>query len=351
MITLFYTLRRALRRFLLPGILAFVFSISYVPLPRSAPAVRNHDTGQSFLPDYGHTLVAAHRIGKGNAPENTLMAVRACLESDAAPDIIETDLQCTRDGELVLFHDLYLDDRTNAVEAFGRRKVTVFSRTYAELRELNMGETFAVKTGADTVTYPYAGLRGDAIPDDLRIMKIADVFDYVEANAPGRFRYTVEIKYPSPWAALMLNRLYKILHERQLESRVIVASYWPDVGNLIDVFYSGKLMRSANPLEIIELYGCFRRGTDLSREKLPYMALQMPYYWRHGEKLLFGNLGTTEFIDYAHRCGLSVQYFTVNKREDMQDLVRGGADVLMTDHPERAFDEIRKTVLFEEETS
>ena len=35
----------------------------------------------------------------------------------------------------------------------------------------------------------------------------------------------------------------------------------------------------------------------------------------------------------------------------LSDRAFGGADVLMTDHPERAFDEIRKTVLFEEETS
>lgn len=352
MFTIFSVLRRLFHRFFLPGILIFVFSISYVPLPRTAPAVRNHDTGQPFLPDYGKTLVAAHRIGKGDAPENTLMAVRSCLESKTPPDIIETDLQCTRDGELVLFHDLYLDDKTDAAEVFGRNHVTTYSKTYKELRELNMGEKFAVKTGnGDEVAYPYAGLRGVDLPDDLRIVKIADVFDYVEANAPGKFRYTVEIKYPLPWAAIMLDKLYKILHERHLEDRVIVASYWPDVAVQIDLFYSGKMMRSANPMEIIELYGCYKRGADLSREKLPYMALQMPYYWWHSERLLFGNLGETGFIDYAHRYGLSVQYFTVNNRDDMRDLVRAGADVLMTDHPERALEEIPKAELFEEEAS
>ena len=350
MFTIASVLRRLFHRFFLPGVLIFAFTMTFAPLPRTAPAIRNRDTGQPFLPDYGKTLVAAHRIGKGEAPENTMMAVQSCVEGKQSPDIIETDLQCTRDGELVLFHDLYLDEKTNAVEAFGRKNVTVFSRTYDELYQLNMGETFAVKSGGEE-TYPYAGLRGDAIPDNLHIVKIADMFDYVESQAPGRFRYTVEIKYPLPWAAIMLDRLYKILHERQLENRVIVASYWPDVAVQLDVFYAGKMLRSANPMEIIELYGCFKRGADLSREKLPYMALQMPYYWWHGERLLFGNFGDTAFIDYCHKYGLSVQFFTVNNRDDMQDLVRGGADVLMTDHPDRAFDAIPKTELFEEAAS
>ena len=111
------------------------------------------------------------------------------------------------------------------------------------------------------------------------------------------------------------------------------------------------MLRSATPLEIFEFYGCFKRGTDLSGEKIPFCALQMPYYWRHGEKLTFANLGTTEFMDYAHRYGISVQYFTLSRREDIQDLIRGGADVLMTDHPERVFSVLSSIELFEEEVS
>ena len=322
MIALFSMLRRFLRRIFLPGILIFLFAMAFSPLPRTAPTIRNHDTGQSFLPDYGHPLVAAHRIGKGDAPENTLMAVRTCLESENSPDIIETDLQCTKDGELVLFHDLYLDEKTDSVEVFGKENVPVFSKTYDELHELNMGESFEVSAGSDVeTTYPYAGLRGDDIPDDLRIVKIEDVFDYVQAQSPDRFFFTVEIKYPFPWAPKMIDKLYTILHERSLEDRVIVASYWPDVSAYIDLRYSGKLMRSANPLEIVDLYACFERGTDLSGEKIPFMALQMPYY------------------------------YTVNRADDMQDLIRGGADVLMTDHPDRAQNAIRNTELFEEEKS
>ncbi len=335
------TLRRLLRRavfFVFAAVLCFT---AFAPLPRTEPAVRNADTGAYFLPDYGKTLVAAHRTGKGLAPENTRMAVESCLASETPPDIIETDLQCTADGELVLYHSLYLDENSNAAEYFGHKNVTVFSKTYAKLRELNMGEKF-VSNGKT----PYAGLRGEDIPENLRIPKIEDILDLVEGTMPGKFRYIIEIKYPFPWAPKMVDKLYTILSERQLTDRVIVGSYWQGVADYIDAHYKGKLMRSSSPLEIIDFYGCYKRNEDLSGEDIPFMALQMPYYWKD-DRLLLANFGQTGFIDYAHSYGISVQYFTISRTEDAQDLVRGGADVLMTNHPERTAKAIRETELFD----
>ena len=70
------TLRRFFRRLFFFVISAAMCFTAFAPLPRTAPAVRNRDTGDFFLPDYGSPLVAAHRMGKSNAPENTLMAVK-----------------------------------------------------------------------------------------------------------------------------------------------------------------------------------------------------------------------------------------------------------------------------------
>ena len=326
--------------FLIAGALCFT---TFEPLPRTCPASFNRDTGSFFLPDYGHTLVAAHRVGKSVAPENTRMAVEQCLQSANPPDILETDIQITADGVPVLFHNLYLDKSSNAVEYFGREHVTVFSEKYSDLRNLNLGETF--EAGG---TFPYAGLRGEDIPEDLRILRAEDMIDLAEAAQPGRYRYVFEIKYPSPWAPMIVDKLYAMLTARQMTDRVIFASYWDDVSHYIDLRYRGKLMRSANPIEIIDFYGCFKRGADLRHEDIPFMALQMPYYWKN-DRLLVANLGQTAFVDYAHKYGISVQYWTLSKAEDMQDLVRGGADVLMADNIGRAFSAIRSTELFTQE--
>lgn len=324
-----FAVLRKVAYFIIAGLMCLS---SFTAVDKAEPTIKNKNTGDYFLPDYGETLVAAHRSGKGNAPENTLAAVKNCLQSDERPDIFEMDIQLTKDDELVLYHSLWVDEKSDAAEHFGHKNIPVFSKTYAELRELNFAETFK-KDGV----YPYAGLRGDDIPDDVKIVKVADVFDTIEAAAPGQFRYIVEIKYPFPWAPKMVDKLYDILSERNMTDRVIVGSFWNDVGHYIDNHYAGKLMRSANPFEIVDFYGCAMRNEELNKEDIKFMSLQMPYYWDDG-LLLVSNLGKTKLIDYAHKYDISVQYWTVDKPEDAETLIYNGADVLMSDHPERIYD-------------
>lgn len=294
------------------------------------PEIMNQNTGNYFLPDYGNTLVSSHRSGKGAAPENTLMAVKSNLvyaEGDSA--IIEMDVQLTKDGVIVLCHDLFLDDMSNSAEHFGMENVAVFSKTYDELRELNMGENF--KSGD---SYPYRGLRGDDIPDDIRMTTLADVFECVETEYPGKYRYIIEVKYPHPWAPTIVDGIYELMCEYDLKERVIIGTFWPDVSAYIDANYAGEINRSANPFEIVDFYGCYTRNEDISDEEIKFTALQLPYYWDDGN-LLVANFGKAEFIDYAHKYGISVQYWTVNNADDAKALAAAGADLLMTDYPER----------------
>lgn len=57
-------------------------------------------------------LIWAHRGGRSLAAENTLLALRKGHEAGA--DGWETDVQLTRDGQLILLHDLNLLRTTNA---------------------------------------------------------------------------------------------------------------------------------------------------------------------------------------------------------------------------------------------
>ncbi|MBR2056644.1 MAG: glycerophosphodiester phosphodiesterase, partial [Clostridia bacterium] len=43
----------------------------------------------------------------------------------------------------------------------------------------------------------------------------------------------------------------------------------------------------------------------------------------------------------AHASGLAVQFWTINDREDIARLVENGADVIITDNPETAYNVIR----------
>ena len=57
-------------------------------------------------PQTQRTLVIGHRGAEALAPENTWAAFRAGYEAGA--DVLEVDVQLTRDGEAIIYHDFTL---------------------------------------------------------------------------------------------------------------------------------------------------------------------------------------------------------------------------------------------------
>jgi glycerophosphoryl diester phosphodiesterase len=78
--------------------------------------------------------VMAHRGASGQAPENTRPALERAIEDGF--EWAEIDLQLTRDGKHVLYHDGTLDGKTN-----GRGRVADYS--LAEIKQLDAGSRFA----------------------------------------------------------------------------------------------------------------------------------------------------------------------------------------------------------------
>ncbi|KAL6012017.1 Glycerophosphodiester phosphodiesterase gdpd6 [Asimina triloba] len=66
----------------------------------------------------------AHRGSNGEFPEETSVAYMRAIEEGT--DFIETDILATKDGELICFHDVYLDNITDVAshEEFADRKRT-----------------------------------------------------------------------------------------------------------------------------------------------------------------------------------------------------------------------------------
>lgn len=78
-------------------------------------------------------LVIAHRGASGTAPENTMAAFRQAVEMGA--DMIELDVQRTKDGQVVVIHDATLKRTTNGTGE-------VREHTYAEIEQLDAGSWF-----------------------------------------------------------------------------------------------------------------------------------------------------------------------------------------------------------------
>ena len=54
------------------------------------------------------------------------------------------------------------------------------------------------------------------------------------------------------------------------------------------------------------------------------------------------NLGTREMLNYAHSNDIAVQYWTVNNEYYVKKLAENGADCVMTDYPQMAYEALNE---------
>lgn len=113
--------------FLLTLLIAMV---STLPAQEPAQAIRGNLLGSPVL-------VVAHRADWRNAPENSLQAIKNCI--DMGVDMVEIDLKRTKDGHLILMHDKTIDRTTT-----GKGKPEDY--TLNELRKFNLRNGAGHKT-------------------------------------------------------------------------------------------------------------------------------------------------------------------------------------------------------------
>ncbi len=243
-------------------------------------------------------LVIAHRGGAGLWPENTLYAFEHAVKLGV--DVLEMDVQSTKDGELVVIHDETVDRTTNGT---GR----VEELTLAEIQNLDAGYTWTPDDGA---TYPFRG-------QGLRIPTLAEVL-----AAFPEVRMNIEIKQ-RPVAA----PLCRMLRDHGMAERVLIAAF--DAGTMsrfrrlcpeVATAVAEKEIRTFYGLNLAHL-GRFYRP--------PAEALQIPEY--HGDRRVL----TRPFIRAAHGRNMEVHVWVVNDVNDMRRMVDLGADGIITDYPDR----------------
>lgn len=125
----------------------------------------------------GRTRVIAHRGASGYLPEHTLAA--KILAFGLGADFLEQDVVATRDGELVVLHDTYLDDVSDVAKRYPDRigddgRYYVIELDLAELRELRIVERR--RPGSKE---RLRGARFAPELDDFRIVTLAEELELV----------------------------------------------------------------------------------------------------------------------------------------------------------------------------
>ena len=88
---------------ILLSVFLFMLIINIIPPKKSV------SDNPFIVKDGGLPMIAAHRGGTDNNPENTMLAFREAVNTIGV-DIIESDLYLTKDGYLVYNHDSYIDE-------------------------------------------------------------------------------------------------------------------------------------------------------------------------------------------------------------------------------------------------
>ena len=121
----------------------FIYTVFAVILTVACSSDRSHSNRTEILRDIiinGKTdkvLVVAHRGDWRVAPENSLAAIKSAIRIGV--DIVEIDLQMTKDSVLVLMHDETLDRTTT-----GKGKVGEI--TISELKTLKLRDRWGMQT-------------------------------------------------------------------------------------------------------------------------------------------------------------------------------------------------------------
>jgi glycerophosphoryl diester phosphodiesterase len=120
-------------------------------------------------------MVIAHRGSSAQAPENTLPAFELAWKQGA--DAIETDLQLTKDGHIVCFHD-------KDTKRVNGQQLAIANATLEELRQLDMGGIQPQDCGRALRAWSSDQYKGVQMPT------IAEVF----ATVPAGKKIFLEIK-------------------------------------------------------------------------------------------------------------------------------------------------------------
>lgn len=243
--------------------------------------------------------LGAHRGGAALWPENTVYAFTQAAAR--WPDVLlESDARLTADGHVVLIHDGTVDRTTDGTGLVERM-------TLAEIKALDAGYRFTLDGGT---TFSHRG-QGITVPT------LAEALD-----ALPDLRFLIELKPGADLAKAVLD----VLRKAHALDRVVLASFMPGL--------MGRI-RQLGPCALT----CF----DLSSGRRMLDALRGGDWdaYEPTDVMLAIDLGimnrfgiTPEEIRVFHAKGIRVLLHTINRRNEMHELLDMGVDGFLTDKPD-----------------
>ncbi len=207
--------------------------------------------------------------------------------------MVELDVQCTRDHEVVTIHDLTVDRTTN-----GTGYVSDF--TLQDIKALDAGSWFSPV---------------------FRHERIPTLNETIEVLKPTPVNLCIEIKGRSlSEAQHTVSRALEIIEAHDVIERCVITSFAPGA------LTSSKRLQPLIPTAL---------DPDSS---IPFTARQLYDQVRDagGDILLQRHTWLSQaLVDEVHAFGIPIWAWTVNEERDMREMINLEVEGIMTDHPAR----------------
>ena len=308
------------------------------------PKPQNFPLDNPMMKETELPILIAHGGGNKEFPDNTLEAFYNAYSVDPRV-MMETDVSITKDGVVILSHDVRLDRKTNVTGA-------IIDWNYADLmaQKVDFGYTnktsdqvraegselvrFTTEDGSTVtpldVTYPEG-----VSPRDSEVFLATTLEELIVAFPENRIN--VEIKQEGETGMACMKEILRLLEKHNAWGRVVLASFHNDIyaeyqrlqsaGEVPETFMCSPGLGNAAMFYVMHLLG----ADALFRDDM--CVFQLPIDYSLGG--LTFDLATEYLVDTAHKHNLAVHYWTINDRDEMRMLIDIGADGIMTDYPHR----------------
>lgn len=228
----------------------------------------------------------AHRGASAYYPENTMLSFQKAIEMGCTG--IETDVQMTKDGVLVLMHDESVRRTTNGMGM-------VKDYTYSEISKLDAGSWKSRK---------FKGVKVPAAEELFYYLRNKNIILNIELKTGMVIYEGIEEK--------TIDMIYKY----NMQNKVILSSF--NHYSLAKCKQISKEIKTG-VLYMEGFYKPYNYAKTLTADAIH------PYYYAINE----------EVIKESQRAGIMVNVFTIDDEKDMKRFVQIGVNGIITNYPDK----------------
>jgi glycerophosphoryl diester phosphodiesterase len=224
------------------------------------------------------TEITGHRGSSTVAPENTITAIEEAIRQGC--DYAEIDVQETKDGQIVVIHDSYLERLAGVPK-------NIWEVDYEEIKTYEVGSWFSEE------------FRGEKIP----------TLDEMIKYSKGKIKLNIELK-PNEYSNNLEASVVCIIKENEFEDQCIVTS-----------------LNYESLIKVLEVDQTILTGYIMFAYLGDYIDMDIDIYSVEESKV------TRELVEEVHKRSKKIHVWTVNDEDSMKELIELNVDNIITDNP------------------